>query len=164
MTSLEWSNHMHTLGLVYMEDIYVHPEVPSCLITDIIQPPETLEAIANTSAQMLESNGHFLHIKMMAEQQATKIVQLQEALNVQAKENNNLKVQNKTLKYIQPFPFLSTYIHYLRCAVTPWPCLQMNIMREAVPPATFFPVSELASSLTSQYCDNMPTSPSLILG
>lgn len=57
---------------------------------------------------MLENNGHYLCAKMMAEQQATEIVQLQEALNVQAKENDNLKVQNKTLKYVPPF---SCFIH-----------------------------------------------------
>jgi hypothetical protein len=100
---------VHTLGLAYMEDMYVLSEIYYCLINDIMQPPELSEAIVNASVQMLEHNGHYLHAKLMAEQQATEIMRLQEAISVQAKENNDLKVQNKTLKYVQSF--LVFYLH-----------------------------------------------------
>lgn len=47
---------------------------------------------------MLESNGHFLRAKMVAEQRAIEIVRLQEVVSAHAKENNDLKVEVKALK------------------------------------------------------------------
>ena len=46
----------------------------------------------------LENSGHFLHMKMIAEQRASKIARLQEIVMAHVMENNNLKVQIKTLK------------------------------------------------------------------
>ncbi|KAI9436142.1 hypothetical protein BJY52DRAFT_1197170 [Lactarius psammicola] len=47
---------------------------------------------------MLEVNGHFLRTKMIAEQRATEIERLQEAIANQTRENGDLKVENRTLK------------------------------------------------------------------
>ena len=47
---------------------------------------------------MLESNGHFVRARMVAEQRAVEIARLQEMVNTHAKENNDLKVQVETLK------------------------------------------------------------------
>jgi hypothetical protein len=116
MTFLEWSDHVHTPGLAYMEDMYVLSEIYYRLIKDIMQPPELSEAIANASVQMLEHNGHYLRAKLMAEQQATEIARLQEAISVQAKENNDLKVQNKTLKYVQSFSVFYLHIYAIYAA------------------------------------------------
>jgi len=57
-----------------------------------------LEVVSNTSEKMLESNGHFVHTKMTAEQRASEVTKLLEAVATHAKENNNLKVENRTLK------------------------------------------------------------------
>jgi hypothetical protein len=47
---------------------------------------------------MLENNGHFLRARMVAEQQAIEIARLQEVLNAHMQENNDLKVEVRTLK------------------------------------------------------------------
>lgn len=103
-TSLGWSDRAHTLDLVWdltcMEDTYVQSDLPSYPITDILQSPKTLEVITSASVQMLKNNGHYLRAKMMAEQQAIEIARLMELIKVHEKDNNNLKVQNKTLKYV----------------------------------------------------------------
>lgn len=83
-----------------MEDTYVQSDLPSYPITDILQSPKTLEVIISASVQMLKNNGHYLRAKMMAEQQAIEIARLMELIKVHEKDNNNLKVQNKTLKYV----------------------------------------------------------------
>ena len=50
------------------------------------------------SEKMLENIGHFLRARIVAEQRAIELVRLQEVVNTQAKENNDLKVEVKTLK------------------------------------------------------------------
>ena len=62
------------------------------------QSPNMLEVVLNTSLKMLKSSGHFLHVKMVAEQRASEIVRLQEIVTAHTKEKNNLKVEIKTLK------------------------------------------------------------------
>ena len=57
-----------------------------------------LEVVSNASVKMLESSGHFLHVRMVAEQRASEIARLQEIVTAHAKENNDLKVEIKTLK------------------------------------------------------------------
>ena len=57
-----------------------------------------LEVVSNASLKMLKSSGHFLHLKMVAEQRASEIVRLQEIVTAHTKENNDLKVEIKTLK------------------------------------------------------------------
>ena len=47
---------------------------------------------------MLESSGHFIRAKLYAEQRAVEITKLQEILTNQAKEINDLTVENRTLK------------------------------------------------------------------
>ena len=72
--------------------------ISSHRLTDIIQPCDPVEVISNASEKMLENNGHFLRARIVAEQRAIKLVRLQEVLNTQVKENNDLKVEVKTLK------------------------------------------------------------------
>ena len=67
-------------------------------LTDIIQPYDPVEVISNASEKMLENIGHFLRARIVAEQRAIELVRLQEVVNTQAKENNDLKVEVKTLK------------------------------------------------------------------
>jgi len=57
-----------------------------------------LEVVSNASEKMLESNGHFVCAKMTAEQRASEVAKLLEAVATHAKENNDLKVENRTLK------------------------------------------------------------------
>ena len=47
---------------------------------------------------MLESNGHFLQARMVAEQRVIEIVRLQEVISAHAKENNDLKVELEAIK------------------------------------------------------------------
>ena len=47
---------------------------------------------------MLESNGHFLRARMLAEQRAVEIVRLQDVVSAHATENNDLKVELKALR------------------------------------------------------------------
>jgi hypothetical protein len=47
---------------------------------------------------MLESSGHYLQAKMVSEQRAMEIARLQEALAAHTKENNDMKVEIRTLK------------------------------------------------------------------
>ena len=56
------------------------------------------EVISNASAKDLESNGHFLHTKVISEKRATEIARLQEIITGQTREINNLEVETKTLK------------------------------------------------------------------
>ena len=62
------------------------------------QSPDMLEVVSNVSMKMLKSSGHFLHMKMVAEQRASEMARLQEIVTAHVKENNNLKVKIKTLK------------------------------------------------------------------
>jgi hypothetical protein len=64
-----------------------------------------LEVVSTASEKMLESNGHFLRSKMLAEQRSAELARLQEVVTTHVKENtdlkvanNDLKVENKTLK------------------------------------------------------------------
>jgi cell division protein FtsL len=50
------------------------------------------------SEKMLENNGHYLQAKIVSEQRAAEITKLQEALTSHVKENNDLKVEVKSLK------------------------------------------------------------------
>jgi hypothetical protein len=68
-----------------------------------------LEAISNASEKMLENNGHFLHAKIVIEQQAIEITWLQGTLDTQNKENHDLNVQITTLKCVWPFLFFEMY-------------------------------------------------------
>ncbi|KAF8257857.1 hypothetical protein EI94DRAFT_1816742 [Lactarius quietus] len=61
--------------------------------------PDPAEVVSNVSEKMLETNGHFLCAKMVTEQMAVEITRLQEVVATHAKENNNLKVKVKTLKF-----------------------------------------------------------------
>ncbi|KAI9435026.1 hypothetical protein BJY52DRAFT_1197793 [Lactarius psammicola] len=54
--------------------------------------------IANASEKMLEVNGHFIRTKIIADQRATEIEKLQEVVASKTKENDELKVETKTLK------------------------------------------------------------------
>ena len=54
--------------------------------------------VSNASEKMLEHNGHFLRAKMVAEQRAIEIARLQEVANAHARENNDLKVEVRTLR------------------------------------------------------------------
>jgi hypothetical protein len=56
--------------------------------------------IASASEKMLKSNGHFLQAKMVSEQRAMEIARLQEALATHMQENNNMKIEIRTLKYV----------------------------------------------------------------
>ena len=49
---------------------------------------------------MLETNGHFLRVRMVAEQRAIEIIRLQEVVSAHAKENNDLKVEVKALRQV----------------------------------------------------------------
>jgi hypothetical protein len=49
---------------------------------------------------MLESNGHFLQAKMVSKQRAMEVARLQEALATHAQENNDMKIEIRTLKYV----------------------------------------------------------------
>ncbi|KAH9007985.1 hypothetical protein EDB85DRAFT_2165047 [Lactarius pseudohatsudake] len=60
--------------------------------------PDPEEVISNTSAKMLENNGHFIRVQMTSEKRATEITRLEEALADKTKENNELKEENKDLK------------------------------------------------------------------
>lgn len=57
-----------------------------------------VDTIFNASERMLESNGHFLWARILAEQRAVEIIRLQEVVNTYKKENDDLKVKVKTLK------------------------------------------------------------------
>jgi hypothetical protein len=56
--------------------------------------------VSNASEKMLENNGHLLCARMVTKQRATKIARLQDIVTTQAKENNNLKIEVKTLKWV----------------------------------------------------------------
>ncbi|KAH9063603.1 hypothetical protein EDB87DRAFT_1681257 [Lactarius vividus] len=67
--------------------------------------PDLSEVISNASAKALEVNGHFIRVKMIADQRATEIEKLQETLASKTKEtdqltkeNDHLNVEVKTLK------------------------------------------------------------------
>ncbi|KAH9021188.1 hypothetical protein EDB85DRAFT_1895799 [Lactarius pseudohatsudake] len=60
--------------------------------------PDLSEVISNASAKGLEVNGHFIRVKMIADQRATEIEKLQETLTSKTKENDHLNVEVKTLK------------------------------------------------------------------
>jgi hypothetical protein len=53
---------------------------------------------SSMSEKMLENNGHYLQAKIVSEQRAAEITKLQEALTSHVKENNDLKVEVKSLK------------------------------------------------------------------
>ncbi|KAH8985340.1 hypothetical protein EDB86DRAFT_2833145 [Lactarius hatsudake] len=55
------------------------------------------EIFSNASAKALEVNGHFIHVKMIADQRATEIKKLQEALSSKTKENDQLTKENDHL-------------------------------------------------------------------
>ncbi|KAH9042403.1 hypothetical protein EDB84DRAFT_1559376 [Lactarius hengduanensis] len=59
--------------------------------------PDLSEVISNTSAKALEVNGHFIQIKMIANQRATEIEKLQETLASKTKENDQLTKENDHL-------------------------------------------------------------------
>ncbi|KAI9437835.1 hypothetical protein BJY52DRAFT_1196262 [Lactarius psammicola] len=61
-------------------------------------PSDLSEVIANASEKMLEVNGHFIRTKIIADQRATEIEKLQEVVASKTKENDELKVETKTLK------------------------------------------------------------------
>jgi hypothetical protein len=56
------------------------------------------EVVSNASEKMLESNGHFLRARMIADQRATEIQRLQEAIASHTRESDDLKVEIRTLK------------------------------------------------------------------
>ena len=47
---------------------------------------------------MLKNNGHFLRARMVAKQRAVEIARLQDVVNAHAKENNDLKVEVRSLR------------------------------------------------------------------
>ena len=57
-----------------------------------------MEIVSSASEKLLESNGHFLRAKMLAEQRASDIMKLQELVAAHVKENNDLKVELSTVK------------------------------------------------------------------
>ncbi|KAH9024382.1 hypothetical protein EDB85DRAFT_2150521 [Lactarius pseudohatsudake] len=67
---------------------YMHPPPGS---------PDLSEVISNASAKALEVNGHFIRIKMIADQRATEIEKLQETLTSKTKENDQLTKENDHL-------------------------------------------------------------------
>ena len=72
--------------------------IRSCQSIDSIQSHNPVNAISNASERMLESNGHFLRARMVAEQKTLETARLQEVLDTYKKENDNLKIEVKTLK------------------------------------------------------------------
>jgi hypothetical protein len=60
--------------------------------------PDPSEVVSNASEKMLEGNGHFIRNKLLAEQSLAEVARLQEIINTHAKENNDLKVEVRTLK------------------------------------------------------------------
>jgi hypothetical protein len=67
-------------------------------VSDSIQAPDFSEVVSSAPEKMLESNGHFIRTRMIADQRATEIENLQEIIASQKQENNDLKVEIKTLK------------------------------------------------------------------
>ncbi|KAI9443888.1 hypothetical protein H4582DRAFT_2189453 [Lactarius indigo] len=61
------------------------------------QSPDLLDIVSNASAKTLESNGHFVRVKVIADQRATEIERLQEALTSKIKENDQLSKENERL-------------------------------------------------------------------
>ncbi|KAH9172275.1 hypothetical protein EDB89DRAFT_2069930 [Lactarius sanguifluus] len=59
--------------------------------------PDLSEVISNASAKALEANGHFICVKMIADQRATEIEKLQETLASKTKENDQLTKENDHL-------------------------------------------------------------------
>ncbi|KAH9007788.1 hypothetical protein EDB84DRAFT_1447321 [Lactarius hengduanensis] len=59
--------------------------------------PDLSEVISNASAKALEVNGHFIRVKMIADQRATEIEKLQETLASKTKENDQLTKENDHL-------------------------------------------------------------------
>ena len=86
MTFLVWNSHIRASDLACMELVYDRYVTVLYYTTDMLwQSPEWSETISNASEKMLESNGHFLHAKIIIEQQAIEIVRLQEACDAQKK-------------------------------------------------------------------------------
>jgi hypothetical protein len=56
------------------------------------------DMISSASEKMLEHSGHFLRVKLIGEQRAMENAKLQELIASQAKENEKLQVEIKTLK------------------------------------------------------------------
>ncbi|KAI9447367.1 hypothetical protein BJY52DRAFT_1193331 [Lactarius psammicola] len=61
-------------------------------------PSDLSDVVANASEKMLEVNGHFVRIKMIADQRAMEIEKLQEVVASKTAENNDLTVEIRTLK------------------------------------------------------------------
>ncbi|KAH9027955.1 hypothetical protein EDB85DRAFT_1892735 [Lactarius pseudohatsudake] len=59
--------------------------------------PDLSEVISNASAKALEVNGHFIRVKMIADQRTTEIEILQETLASKTKENDQLTKENDHL-------------------------------------------------------------------
>ncbi|KAH8979259.1 hypothetical protein EDB92DRAFT_2118869, partial [Lactarius akahatsu] len=59
--------------------------------------PDLSEVISNASAKALEVNGHFIRIKMIADQRTAEIEKLQETLTSKTKENDQLTKENDHL-------------------------------------------------------------------
>ena len=63
-----------------------------------MQPPDVFEMISTASERVLESNGHFLCIQMLAEQRTSELIKAEETLTKHDKEIYDLRVQLQTLK------------------------------------------------------------------
>jgi len=67
-------------------------------LTHTMQPPDVFEMISTASERVLESNGHFLRIRMLAEQRTSELIKAGETLTKCDKEIYDLRVQLQTLK------------------------------------------------------------------
>jgi len=63
-----------------------------------MQPPDVFKMISTASERVLESNGHFLRIRMLAEQRTSELIKAGETLTKCDKEIYDLRVQLQTLK------------------------------------------------------------------